>query len=230
MGVKNGLVVNIGDIKLDFSVSDFQWTMRVAQGTNSKHSTSKALFFITAQPVTRFNHSFGTSHREDLKWPFSFVPLALRAFPHCQAAVCSVRWGKQALVRLSLIKVLVWVKAQHLTCFILSVLAFTPLLWWAGVRPACEALQEQAGLGDLYQKSQELLLKACLALFQHHSPSLLLFQIDFCLKMWILSGDFSLPTCLCGPSLSCLTLQSDNSGCQLRLLLNFSSCLSRHNK
>lgn len=31
MGKKKGLVVNIGDIKLDFSVSDFQWTMRDVQ-------------------------------------------------------------------------------------------------------------------------------------------------------------------------------------------------------
>lgn len=87
--VKKGLVVSISDTKLNFYVTDFQQRTGDTQlisagrvthrGTNRKHSSSKELSFIAAQPVTRFNHSLGIPRRENLKWPLSFLPSALKA-------------------------------------------------------------------------------------------------------------------------------------------------------
>lgn len=149
---------------------------------------------------------------------------SLSALPGC---CLQCRWRKQALVRLSLVKVLVLVQAEHLTCFIPSAAAFTPLLWWAGVRPSREALQEQASLGDLYQKIPGTPIKSLLSSLspqQHHSPSLLLFHIDFCLKVW------KLWALLARLPLWALTLVSDPTAWQHRgsaeALINF--CLLSH--
>lgn len=69
--------MNINDRKLNFYVNDFQRRMGDTQlisagqvtyrGTNRKHSSSKELSFIAAQPVMRFNPTLGTPHRENLK-------------------------------------------------------------------------------------------------------------------------------------------------------------------
>lgn len=214
--------MGVGDINLNFSISDFQWRMRDAQlffqGTNSKHSSSKALFFIPTQPVTRFNHLFGTSHREDLKWPSSFLPLALKAFLHCQAAVCSVDeenklwWGCLSLKCWFSCRQNTW---PALFPPLLPLLpCFGELVWGHHVR-----LYKSKPAWEIFiKKSQELLLKACLALFLLNntivqacccSISIFASKCESC--------EPSLPACLCGPSHSCLTLQRGSTGGQLRL-------------
>lgn len=88
--VNKDFVPNISDVKLNFCVNDFQRRMGDAQlisagqvthrGINRKHSSSKELSFISAQPVMQFSHSLGTPCRENLKWSLSFLHLALQAF------------------------------------------------------------------------------------------------------------------------------------------------------
>lgn len=155
------------------------------------------------------------------QWRFemSFVPVALRAFAHFQVAVCRVRWTEQALLRLCLIEVLIPVKAHHLTCFIPQLeFLYSP----SDVGPPREVWQEQGSLADLCQKSLKSLLSS-LSPQQHPAPSLCRSVLIFASKC--VSCDFSLPT-----SHSCLTPQSDSTKSQLRLLINFSACLARHNK
>lgn len=136
--MKKGLVVNISDIELNFYVNDFQWRMGDTQlisagqvtprGTNRKHSSSKELSFIAAQPVMRFNHSLDTPRRE---MTLKLSPLASQSLfrlPGCCCFQCQIE-KTGALVKFSLIKVLFFSRRhEHLTCFILSVSDFPALV------------------------------------------------------------------------------------------------------
>lgn len=132
-----------------FCVNDFQRRMGDAQlisagqvthrGTNRKHPSSKELSFISAQPVMQFSHSPGTPCRENLKWPLSFLHLALQAFSSWQAAVVlSVRLRKLGLWYSSLL-LQCCLRHEHLACFVLFVLSvpgFTLPLWSTHVKPS----------------------------------------------------------------------------------------------